>query len=74
MGGFFDGMAMARAIGEVWVCHVRACGLLSAEGELMVAEGSVTGWIRFRMFLETDISKIVRNDGNIEFIARSMAL
>ncbi|MFF1480397.1 hypothetical protein ACFVYD_23040 [Streptomyces sp. NPDC058301] len=60
------------AVGRMWLRRAEERGLIGPEGRVLVAGGLNVGWIRVRVTPETAISRIIRNDGNIELLARSL--
>lgn len=62
----------AVAVGRLWLDCAHERELINSDGEFLVAGGLTVGWIRVRITPETDISRLIRNDGNIELLARSL--
>ncbi|MFJ8214205.1 hypothetical protein [Streptomyces sp. NPDC096033] len=62
---------------RLWLEHARRLGVIGADGTFLltavVTGGSGTGWVRVRLTADADVSRLVDDQGRIEFIARSLS-
>ncbi|MFE1556557.1 hypothetical protein ACFW6V_16440 [Streptomyces sp. NPDC058734] len=62
---------------RVWLRHARQADVLDDEGAFLltavVTGSSAVGWVRVRLTGRADVSRLVDDQGRIEFIARSLS-
>ncbi|MBP0938288.1 hypothetical protein [Streptomyces sp. KCTC 0041BP] len=60
---------------QLWLDHARQAGVVGEDGTFLltavVTGSSAVGWVRVRLTDTADVSRLVDDQGRIEFIARS---
>ncbi|MFD5412904.1 hypothetical protein [Streptomyces nojiriensis] len=64
-----------RGVHRAWLEHARRAGVVGEDGTFLVTAvvtgSSDVGWVRVRLTGTADVSRLVDDQGRIEFIARS---
>ncbi|KPI20888.1 hypothetical protein OV450_7728 [Actinobacteria bacterium OV450] len=60
---------------QLWLDHARQTGVIGADGTFLltavVTGSAAVGWVRVRLTETADVSRLLDDQGRIEFIARS---
>lgn len=72
-----EGEDIASRLNSLWLQNARLSGVISEDDSFLITIVSTgsheVGWVRVRWTVEFDVSRLIDDQGKVEFIARSIS-